>query len=193
MHNEMQARRTALVGLVMAAVSLAACGGTKTRYIHPNADLGAIKKVAVLPFENLSQDQTASERVQSLFLVELLSKNAFEVVEPGQVKKVLQGARIQSTASLGPGDFKALGEELVVDGFFLGTVVDFGAVESGSSTLQVTIQLRLVEAASGATVWSASESSGGSSFWRRMFGVEGKSLSEVASELLRRELGSLVD
>ena len=188
-----QARQTALAGLVVATALLVGCGGSKARYVHPNADLGAIKKAAVLPFENLSQDPSAGERVQSLFLVELLSKNAFDVIEPGQVTKVLQGARIQSTVAMGPSDFKALGEELQVDGFFLGTVVDFGNSQSGSSAPQVTIQLRLVEAASGATVWSASDSSSGSSFWRRLFGVGGKSLSEVSSDLVRRELDSLVD
>jgi hypothetical protein len=186
-------RRARIAGIVLGMALLVGCSKSKTRYVHPNVDLAAIQRVAVLPFENLSTDTAAGEKVHSLFLVELLSTGVFDVVEPGLVTKVLRAEGIQSTAALGPADFKRLGESIGADAFFLGSVVDFVEGGSGSAPApEVTIQLRLVEARSGVTVWSASDSKSGSSLSSRLFGIGGKSLTEVARELLRRALRTLV-
>jgi len=86
----------------MASLIASGCASTTTKYLHPNVDLGAIRRVAVLPFENLTQERTAAEKIHKIFLTELLSAEAFEVVEPGQVTKELRAARIESVEALGP-------------------------------------------------------------------------------------------
>jgi TolB-like protein len=184
----------AAAAVLAAALLSAKCASTKTtKYIHPNMDLGAIKRVAVLPFENLAQDRTASEKVQKIFLTELLSLEAFEVVEPGQVTQTLRGSRIDSVEALGPADFKRLGETLKAQGFFVGSVVDFTETRSGATpTPEVTIQLRLVEAQTGVTVWSASRSRSGATTSARLFGIGGQSLTEAARQLVHDELTTLV-
>ncbi len=181
-----------LLGFCAAAAGGCASSST-TKYIHPNADLSAIKKVAVLPFENLSQDRTAGEKVQKIFLTELLSLEAFDVIEPGQVSKLLRSERVDSVETLGPADFKRIGEALKVQGLFLGSVVDFADTRAGSTpTPDVTIQLRLVEVQSGVTIWSASRTRSGATASARLFGVGGQSLTEAARQLLREELSTLM-
>ncbi len=156
-------------------------------------DLGALRRVAVLPFESLVQDRTAGEKVQRIFLTELLSLEAFEVAEPGQVTKLLKAERVESTDSLGPADFKRIGESLKVQGIFLGAVVDYAENRSGTAPApEVTIQLRLVETQSGVTVWSASRTRSGTTASARLFGIGGQSLTEVSRQLLREELSTLV-
>jgi len=88
--------------LLLAALTAASgCRSARTtKYLHPNMDLGVIKRVAVLPFENVTPDRAASDKVQKVFLTELLALEAFEVVEPGQVNKFLKGERIESVDSL---------------------------------------------------------------------------------------------
>src|SRR5512135_3640145 len=80
--------------IAILAVGLSGCGSssTQTRYLHKNADLGAITKVAVLPFEALTSEKTPGDKVQKIFYVELLSLDVFEVAEPGQVTKVLRAS-----------------------------------------------------------------------------------------------------
>ena len=175
-------------------VCLASCRSTRTtKYIHPNMDLGALRRVAVFPFESLVPDRTAGEKVQKIFLTELLSLEAFEVAEPGLVAKVLTAERVESTVALGPADFKRLGEALKVQGVFLGSVVDYAENRSGTAPApEVTIQLRLVETQSGVTVWSASRTRSGTTASARLFGIGGQSLTEVARRLLREELSTLV-
>ncbi len=184
-------RRT---GLVLLLAMMPACRSTRTtKYVHPNMDLGAIRRVAVLPFESLVQDRTAGEKVQKIFLTELLALETFEVAEPGLVTKVLKADRIESMDALGPAELKRLGETLKVQGIFLGSVVDFSETRTGTTPApEVTIQLRLVETQSGVTVWSASRTRSGTTASARLFGIGGQSLTEAARQLLREELSTLV-
>lgn len=186
--------RTMKNALILPLLMLAGCAsGGATRYLHPNVDMGAIQKVAVLPFENLTSERTAGEKVQKVFMTELLALSAFEVVEPGAVVRVLKAERAESVEALGPAELKRIGEALKADALFLGTVVDFADNRSGTTPApDVTIQLRLVETQSGVTVWSASQTRSGASTSARLFGVGGASLTEAARELLRDELRSLV-
>jgi TolB-like protein len=171
-----------------------ACRSARTtKYVHPNMDLGAVKRVAVFPFETMVQDRSAAEKVQKIFLTELLSLEAFDVAEPGLVTKTLRAERIESMDALGPADLKRLGETLKVQGIFLGSVVDFAETRTGATpTPEVTINLRLVETQSGVTVWSASRTRSGTTASARLFGIGGQSLTEAARQLIREELSTLV-
>lgn len=182
--------RRLAVATLLPALLVGGCGSSQTRYLHENADLGAIRSVAVLPFETLAQERTSAEKVQAVFYLELLSLEVFDVKEPGQVAKVVSPSAV---ATLGPADFQRLGKELQVDAFFLGKVIDFGESRSGTTSApEVSIQLRLVDAATGATLWSAGESRSGASTSMRLFGVGGQSLTEAARDLIRSQLSTLL-
>lgn len=182
-------RELAAALLLIATVG---CGSSasQTRYLHPNADLGAIRKVAVLPFDTVSSERGAAEKVQKIFYLELLALEAFEVAEPGEVAKVARNAQVDT---LGAADYQRIGKELGVDGFFTGTVVDFEESQaSGASSPDVTIQLRLIETQTGTTIWSAGQSRSGVSVSTRLFGVGGESLTDAARRLIREELSTLL-
>ena len=59
-------------------------------YVHPSADLTYIKTVAVVPFENLTQERGAGEKVVNVVAAEVLRRGVFDVVEFGEVTKVLR-------------------------------------------------------------------------------------------------------
>lgn len=180
--------------LLAPLLLLGACrSGSSAKYVHPNADLGAIKRVAVLPFENLTQERSASDKVQKVFLSELLATEAFDLAEPGLVTKVLKAERIESPDAMGPAEMKRVGEALKAQGLFMGTVVDFAETRSGSTpSPEVTIQLRLVEVQSGVTIWTASKTRSGASASARLFGIGGETLTEAARALMREQLRGLV-
>ena len=185
--------RTLLTACGIAAIA-AACGTTthQTRFMHANADLGAIKTVAVLPFDSLAQDRTSGDKVQKVFYLELLSLDVFDVTEPGQVTKVIRGSGTNVDA-LGPSDYQKIGKDLGVDGLFVGSVVDFAEGHSGSTpTPEITIQLRLIETHSGTTIWSVGQSRSGAGVSTRLFGVGSESLTEASRRVVRRALGTLL-
>lgn len=184
--------RPLLAVLAISLLLALGCGTTQqTRYLHKNADLGAITKVAVLPFENLATERTAGDKVQKIFTLELLSLDVFQLSEPGEVTKAL---RSQSTPeALGPNDYKKIGKDLGVDGLFVGAVVDFADAHTGSTpTPEVTVQLRLIETATGSTVWSTGQTRSGAGVSTRLFGVGGESLTEAARRIVRSELKTLL-
>jgi TolB-like protein len=179
--------------IAASALILGGCSTThsQTRYLHKNADLGAIGKVAVLPFDNLTQEHSAGDKVQRVFYLELLSLDVFEVIEPGQVTKILRGGAAMDT--LGPAEFQKLGKDLGVDAVFTGSVVDFAEARTGNApTPDVTIQLRLIETHTGSTVWSAGQTRTGAAVSTRLFGVGGESLTEAARRVVKNELQTLL-
>ncbi|HSP35267.1 MAG TPA: hypothetical protein VLU46_13200 [Thermoanaerobaculia bacterium] len=192
--NAVPTIRSLTAAVLVICISACASGrSTQTRFLHKNADLGAIGKVAVLPFDNLSQERAAGDKVQKIFYLELLSLDVFDVAEPGQVTKVLRGVAGTSLDALGPAEYRKIGKDLGVDGVFTGSVVDFAEGRTGStSTPDVTIQLRLIETATGATVWSAGQTRSGASAGTRLFGVGGESLTEAARRVVRSELKTLL-
>jgi len=180
--------------MLLIAVLCVACGTTthQTRFMHANADLGAIKSVAVLPFDSLAQDRTSGDKVQKVFYLELLSLDVFDVIEPGQVTKVMRSSGATVDA-LGPAEYQKIGKDLGVDGLFVGSVVDFAEGHSGAtSTPEINIQLRLVETHSGTTIWSVGQSRSGAGVSTRLFGVGGESLTEASRRVVRRALGTLL-
>ena len=186
-------KRTRIVAaLALGLLTLAGCASGPTRYIHPNADLAGLKKVAVLPFENVSGEASASDKVHKIFLVELLSMEVFDVVEPGSVSKALKGETAASPDQLAPDDLKRIGSALGADALFMGQVIDYADARGPNSAPQVTLQFRLVETASGATVWSTSQTRSGVKTSTRLFGVSSDSITETTRKIIRAQLGTLL-
>lgn len=177
--------------LLFVAVAVAGCGGP-TRYVNPRADLGGIKTVAVLPFDNVTNDKLCADRVQKIFVTELLNYGAFELVEPGQVIRTLRRDSLEPNA-LTPDDIKRLGQALKADALFLGSVLEYddGRAGGGAASPRVTLQLRLVDTQTATTLWSVSRKKGGASMGSRLFGIGGPPASVIAEDLIRDELAQL--
>ena len=176
---------------IALSLFLSGCGTMQqTKYLHKNADLGAITKVAVLPFENLTSERSAGDKVQKIFYLELLAADVFEVTEPGQVTKII---RSQAMDALGPAEYQRIGKDLGVDGIFIGAVVDYAEGHTGSTPApEITVQLRLIETHTGATVWSTGQTRAGAAVSTRLFGIGGESLTEAARRVVRSELSTLL-
>ena len=184
-----------LLIVVICALIFSGCAGVKpTIFLNYDYNYDYIEKVAVIPFENLSKDQGAGARVTRIFTTELLSKNAFDIIEPGEVAKVLQKYGLVRTADLTTDQIMAIGKELNVQALFLGSVNESSMTRSGSSnTSVVTIISRLVEVEKGVTIWSATNTTGGKSFWSSIFGNRSKSNSEVTRKCIRKLIGTVVE
>jgi curli biogenesis system outer membrane secretion channel CsgG len=180
--------------LVLAAgLWLAGCSGRgPSTYVHANYDFSSVKRVAVLPLENLTSDQTAGEKVRKLVVTDLLSTGIVDVVEPGQVNRVLAQANIQSPAAMVPDDFKKVGAALGAQLLVVGSVEAYDRVSIGGvQAPEVTLTLRGVDAESGAIVWATSHTQGGATVAARLFGLTGDSLSEAARKAVHEAVLTL--
>jgi len=180
--------------LTVISVALLSCSGMgPTVFIHKNYNFNFIERVAVIPFGNLSNDQGAGERLTHIFVTELLSQEAFDIVEPGEVTDALSKARISLPADLTEEQIKEVGKTLGVQGIIIGNVNESSLSRSGSGNKPVvTLDARMVETEKGQTVWSATNTEEAGGFWSSLFGTGGESQSEVARKCVRRVIKTLV-
>jgi len=163
----------------------------KKYYIRPNTEIKKFKKIAVLPFENFTSDEYAGEKLRNIVISELLLKG-IEVIEPGEVTKVLEEAKIYSLSSIKITDLQEIGKKLGVEGLIMGAVECFSINRGISITYpEVTINLRLIDVSSGNIIWSIRHTKGGANFWTRHFGTEGITLSECAKKAVKEAIDTL--
>ncbi len=181
--------------IILIAVAFSGCAGMRpTLFIHPEFDFGYVERVAVIPFENLTNEQGAGSKATRFFITELLASEAFIVIEPGEVTRVLAKFSTVRAADLTQEQIVSIGKELNVQGLFFGSVNETSSTRSGSSSEHVvTLVIRMVETDIGETVWTATHTEGGRGFWSKLFGTGGPSQSEVMRRCVKRALSTLMD
>jgi TolB-like protein len=167
-----------------------------TKFTNPDFDFSFVERVAVLPFENLSDDRQAGYRATRLMVTELLASGAVDVVEPGEVHAALAklpGYQPRRAPNPSTEQIVSLGKELRVQGFILGSVPQAETVSSGTVRIPVvTLDVHMVEAETGATVWAATHTERGGSFGARVLGTGGKPLSVTTRRCVKRVLKTLI-
>jgi polysaccharide biosynthesis protein PelC len=170
---------------VLALVVLTSCGPVATRpvYRDPNMDFGAIQTVGVMPFQNLSRDNLAAERVRDVFINGLLSTGAVYVVPVGEVARGVARAEIQSPTAPSPEEVIKLAGVLKAQAIITGAVREYGDVRSGSSSANViSVSAQMLEAQTGKVVWTATSTRGGVDVWDRLFGGGGRPMNDVTRD-----------
>jgi TolB-like protein len=166
-------------------------GCVAEHFIRPKTDISNIKRVAVLPFENFTSDDYAGEKIRRIVITELLSRG-IDVIEPGEVTRLLRELKIRSLGSISVSEIQNMGKTLGVEAVMMGSVEAFGISRGISVTYpEVTINLILIETSSGNIIWSVRHTTGGASFWTRHFGSEGISLSEAARKVVKEAINTL--
>ena len=195
MYNEfnMLLRKSGI--LVAIVLIVTGCAEGVVRYINPEANFSYIKKVAVLPFNNLSDDRFAGEKVRSAITVDLLSRGIFDVVEQGEVNKIASlvlraaGAEEGMVTELDRETLKLLGERLGVQAVVLGSVDEYtGRREEGL----VAISVRMLDTSSGIILWQARVSASSASFWRKILGLEGFDSSALTRKAVKKAFDTLL-
>jgi TolB-like protein len=190
----MKATLYSILLLLVAASLLAGCAGARrTVYLDPQFDFGGVTRVAIVPFENLTNDQGTSRFVTRLFFTELLAQKVFDVVEPGEVSAFLATKPADKGAELSVDIMKAMAAKLNVQGIIFGSVGESAEFRSGNlNTNVISLNVRMVSPETGATIWSSSVSTEGPGFFSRLFGLGEKSRGTVTRGAVRKAIRSLV-
>lgn len=161
-------------------------------YVHENFDIVFYRRIAVAPFDNQTTQEFASGRLRQLLITELLLTNTFEVVEPGEVLRVLSKLQPRNPASLSDEQIQKLGKEVKAQGVLMGSVNAYEEHRFGSYIIpEVTLTLRLIDVESGLTVWSVTATEGGLPMTTQLLGLRPQTMSEASKLLIRRVVDSL--
>lgn len=183
-----------IVPLCLTLLTLGCRGTAQVYYINPNFDFSFIKRVAVLPFDNFSQEKNAEDIVRHLVINELLATELVEVVVPGEAIAAMNSLGIKSISSLSEKQIKALGKTLNVQGVIYGAIEKYEMVKEGNiSEPEVTITMIMAETTTGGIVWSVTKTGGGAGFMARHFGARTDTLSEAVLEVVRDAIRTLFE
>jgi hypothetical protein len=170
------------------------CGGKTTPlyYISQDIDFSFIKRVAVLPLDNLTNDKFAHDAVRQVVISELLASGLVEVVCPGDVIATLETLKIKAGQSPSAEQIKAIGKALKVQAVILGAVNKFGEIREGNvSAPEITITLMMADTTSGSIIWSVTKTRGGADFWTKHFGAKAETMSEAVLKVVRDSIHTL--
>ena len=182
-----------LAGTLLMLVMNAGCKTAETPFhIAADVDLSYVKKVAILPLDNLTNDKYAADSVRQVVINELLMTNLVDVALPGDATVAMEKAGVREASSLNAQKIKEIAAALKVQAVILGAVEKYGEVRSGSFTApEVTITLMMADAETGSILWSVTKTAVGDSFMARHFGARSDSLSELTVKVVRECIGTL--
>ena len=149
-----------LAALALLCAGCAARGGQAFR--HPEADLSAISRVAVIPFENYTTTQFAGEKVSTIYISELLMNIDVEVVEPGEVARALQTGGIVGS-QLSTSQVKSMGQALRADTLIFGNVQEYRRERFRNESYPIVgLSVRWVDVNTGTIIFMGTASEEGS-------------------------------
>jgi len=171
-------------GLVyLICIFMAACSGSGRYYVDTNMDFGSVRTIAIMPFQNLTSEKTAGERVRDVFTNMLLATGQVYALPPGEVSRAALRAGITNPESPAVEGIIKLGSITHVNAVITGVVREYGEVRSGGATANiVSFSLQMIEAQSGRIIWSASSTKGGIGAKDRLLGGGGQPMNDVTEE-----------
>ncbi len=161
-------------------------------YIHPSADFSYIKRVAIVPLVNLTKDKFAGGKVMTVVATEILRRGAFDVVEFGEVAKVLREEGLKGDNLVSKHIAKRAGKRLNIEALIMGSVIEYGASRVGrSSFTEVGISLKLVDVNSHSILWEATHHVKGTNILYQLFGIKEKSPEDLCRETVKEIFDTL--
>ena len=178
--------------LLAVLVASLGCAGMGNVYLDSTMDFGALQNVAVMPFQDLTQEEDAAPRVRDTFMGMLLATEAVYVVPAGEVSRGIARVGMRDPATPTTEEVKRLSGILGVQGVFTGVLREYGTVRSGSATASVvSLSLQLIEVETGTVVWSAASTKGGITVVDRLLGGGGEPMNDVTVDVVNDLLDKL--
>ena len=181
------------VCLVTLTIPLFSGCSVPMHYVHPTADLTYITTVAIVPFENLTQERGTEGKVMNVVAADVLRRGVFDVVEFGEVAKILKEEGFKKEeGTISKRTAERAGKRLNVQAFIAGSVEEYGVSRTaGSSYPEVSLSLKLIDAKSYKILWEATHNIKGATLLDRLFGVGKKSPSDLSRELISEMFDTL--
>jgi TolB-like protein len=138
------------------AAALSGCSPRVTTSARPGESLPRGAKVAVLPFENLSGRENASEKITEYLILALQRHPEIQTVEFGQVYEQMRRFRIRSSTLLTNDQIDSLKAGLGVAYLVTGTVLEYTETDNNylGKVPQISVNMRMIDCASKNALWT---------------------------------------
>ncbi|MFI5370990.1 MAG: hypothetical protein ACHQ52_05470 [Candidatus Eisenbacteria bacterium] len=183
------------LSLVAAILALTGCASTPMRvYVNPQADMTMYKKVAVIPFANLSGDPYAGARVTRAFTTELVMADRFQLVDPavlmGELERV--GAFPDAQGQIDAGKLRDTATRLEATAFIRGGVSEYAMRHQNTDDFPVvSFDAEMVDVATNTVIWRVSVTESGKGRVPVVGGGSGRSFGAVTQAACERAVAEL--
>ncbi|MBI5235711.1 MAG: hypothetical protein HY886_05630 [Deltaproteobacteria bacterium] len=183
--------KTACLLSLLAMAIIVSCAGRPTEVASTPA-AAKVKRVAVLPFANVSGKGDAGDIVTNLFIVELFKTGRFQVEEAGNISQFMIHEKVNVIGEMDMDKLQILGARFGVDAVLIGRVEEF---DDGSNTANavpvLSVTVRMVDPQSGHIIWSAQHKRAGSDYTMIFdFGTV-RSVSALAKNLIKEMIATI--
>jgi TolB-like protein len=142
-------------------------------------------RIALLPFENLTDDKTAFDQIMPVVKNRIESKG-FELVNGDSLNNFLCKERVRSTGYISREIVQKLKKEFNVEGVLLGSITSYYPIKNP----QVGLLARLIDPTSGVILWANQASATGEDFTTILGLGTIKSMEKLIPEVVDRLLNS---
>lgn len=117
--------------------------------------LSRIKRIAVVPFDNLSDRLDAEVLVTTIFIGEIDHGQRFSVLKYGDIREFLLNEGILSTEMFTREILHNLAQTFSIDGIMLGTIINYREwnPDKGKEPAMIHISARLLDCENGRIIW----------------------------------------
>jgi curli biogenesis system outer membrane secretion channel CsgG len=153
-------RMSVIWGAWLATACLAAsCAPAIRMYVNPEADPTFYRKIAVLPFADLTSGSQAGARVTRAFVTELIMTDRFEIIQPEDFTSTLHRMGIfkAQDGTYDPEKIKGAAAQLGVTGILRGAVTEYQSNRGdGGDVPSIAFDAELMDVAADRVVWRSS-------------------------------------
>lgn len=148
-------KRLALIIICLMAGTMA-CGPKVSTSLSVGEIIPKGSRIAVLPFENLSGRENASEKITEYFVLALRAVPDLDITEFGQTYEQMRRNRVRSATYITAAQIDSLSAGLGAGYLVTGSVLEFGEIDNQylGKVPQVSINARLIDCRTRKTVWS---------------------------------------
>ncbi len=186
---------TCIILLTLSLLTSYGCSSKSSStqtYLREGIDLSYVTRVAILPFENNTQDEYASKRIRDVTATQIMAMGIFDVADKGVVDSALNEMGIDPSTPLDAPLIKRLTQRLNVQSIVVGTVNNIGQSRQGSfSYPEMSLTLQLLDGESALILWRTSDTLSGYSLSDRLFGLDPMDAFQITVELLNNMLSTI--
>ena len=137
--------------LYLIVFMLIACSGRLKKHAFNRPDeIIKIKKLAILPFHNLTQEIDAGVIMNHVIMTELIKNKNIKIAKYGDVHEALIKEHIYAPATVDQNTLKMLRDTLGVDGALLGTLIIY---REDPGRIEIRFDASLLDTKNGKIVW----------------------------------------
>jgi TolB-like protein len=162
-----------LLGLLMVV----GCGSMTVRSsVKPFSSeeaqqFSSIKKIAVLPFDNLTKQKDAEKLINALLTTEILNQDVFDSVEDVRyVASVMKMLKIKRTQILDRDLVLKMGETMRCEAVIVGEIDAYKIGKKDDAT-DISISVTMLDTRSGDILWTANVTNTSSTSVGKVFGI----------------------